>query len=878
MTTKKNLVKLALMSTLTAGTTFAFTACSDDIQMEDIQQMAEMEDSGLTRSTVEGFNVNDFPVTEANGEPSEAYTAENWRNHEGIYVNDGGNKEITVNGKTLKGFKNVSLPNSKQASASAHIPSDVWGEVWAAGSDWELAFNLCGITNIDNSNFLGFYNKYTGILRIFTYIDNCVKTDANNHMWVMQMHDALSSHAVFRYGLPMDRKINKKEIDQPNEMAQTVSPWAAYKPSDGLKGQALQTGWWAFDLDLSVYRNPGEQNKISDFFGTDQTLLSLSPKCNLEQFVKLQNILKASAAGSMDLKKVSANTENGIFASVEGLLDKANSVKNLYDLGTKMMSPNPLDALSAGLDLAKNGCDLLGIDYGKETTGFDGYKGNINLDINGTIDTEGTITANSSVIGVCSPSIKADAFKVSSSNCSTLGEGIWNIKSAPKMYIVNDLRVDWRRQDMDYKWSNLNNLAYPDKYRSPFDGRANIHVNEGYWKADTKPFQGKVCIFDPSNIEVELNPNIFPEGTNYKVTAVCGVRKGMNFGSTEKYRKAQGLKGSLCNFEAIKRIKNTYLQTKVISDRPITETPFDALSNYADKTGKTGVKFGVDTVDNRQMGVFGRGDSDFLIEPMALAGGKDGGDWNFYMLPAYEVTVTVTVEYNGRTFMYSRTYLPEYEECKAENLKNVYDKAKKADKTHFTGLFDSQVERIQSISEWIAHTPRSIASIMTAYDYNGLTDKPKSWDDEKFCGFALIDGNPSTYWYSREGARNYKSELIESCCDYKNKSAVGDHTVSWLEFGTFSNDAPKSFTITCGPHTGRIPKNIRILGNTKYSTNTKEAGWKELYFGRINDKLAPKNGATLTLDLQKTGNYNYYRIECSGNPIDYSLAEFKFNY
>ena len=174
--------------------------------------MAEMEDSGLTRSTVEGFNVNDFPVTEANGEPSEAYTAENWRNHEGIYVNDGGNKEITVNGKTLKGFKNVSLPNSKQASASAHIPSDVWGEVWAAGSDWELAFNLCGITNIDNSNFLGFYNKYTGILRIFTYIDNCVKTDANNHMWVMQMHDALSSHAVFRYGLPMDRKINKKEI------------------------------------------------------------------------------------------------------------------------------------------------------------------------------------------------------------------------------------------------------------------------------------------------------------------------------------------------------------------------------------------------------------------------------------------------------------------------------------------------------------------------------------------------------------------------------------------------------------------------------------------------------------------------------------------
>lgn len=878
MTTKKNLVKLALMSTLTAGTTFAFTACSDDIQMEDIQQMAEMENSGLTRSTVEGFNVNDFPITDANGQTSDAYTAENWRSHVGIYVYDGGNDEITVNGKTMKGFSNVSLPNSKQASACAHIPSDVWGEVWANGSDWELAFNLCGISNMKNCNFLGFYNKYTGILRVFTYIPDCAKTDANDHMWVMQMHDALSSHAVFRYGLPMDRKINKKEIDQPDEMAQTVSPWAAYNPGKGLEGQALQTGWWAFDLDLSVYRNPGEQNKISDFFGTDETLLSLSPKCGLKQFVDLTNLLKASATGSMELKKVSANTENGIFAGVEGLLDKANSVKNLYDLGTKMMSPNPLDALSAGLDLAKNGCDLLGIDYGKETTGFNGYKGDINLDLTGTIDTKGTITANSSVTGVSTPSIKADAFKVSSSNCSTLGEGVWNLKSAPKMYIANDLRVDWRRLDMDKKDYNYNNLAYPDNYRSPFNGRANIHVEEGKWNADTKPFQGKICVFDPSSIEVELNPNIFPEGTTYKVTAVCGVRKDMKFGSTERYRKAQGLKGSQCNFAEIQRNRNNYTDTKAISDRPITETPFDALSNYANKTGKTGVKFGVDTVNNRPIGVFGRGDSDFLIEPMALAGGKDNGDWDFYMLPAYEVTVTVTVEHNGRTFMYSRTYLPEYEECKAENLKNVYDNAKKADKTHFTGLFDSQVERIQSIRDWIARTPISFNSIMTAWDYSWLSDLPNEWDKEEQCGFALIDGKPSTYWYSRNGSRNYKSDHLWGY--YNNKSGVGDHTVSWVEFGTFFDDAPKSFTITCGPHTGRIPKNIRILAAKNYNSfsDASNTQWTELYFGRINDKLAPKNGATLTLNLQKTGNYKYYRIECSGNPIDYSLAEFKFNY
>ncbi len=57
--------------------------------------------------------------------------------------------------------------------------------------------------------------------------------------------------------------------------------------------------------------------------------------------------------------------------------------------------------------------------------------------------------------------------------------------------------------------------------------------------------------------------------------------------------------------------------------------------------------------------------------------------------------------------------------------------------------------------------------------------------------------------------------------------------------------------------------------------NTK---WEEIYSGRINDKLAQKNGATLTLDIQKPGSYKYFRIECYGNAIDYSLAEFKFNY
>jgi hypothetical protein len=89
------------------------------------------------------------------------------------------------------------------------------------------------------------------------------------------------------------------------------------------------------------------------------------------------------------------------------------------------------------------------------------------------------------------------------------------------MYVVNDLRVDWRRQDNDDDY-NYNYMAYPWIY-SPFGGAANIYPTKKSFAAAEKPFRGLVCVFDPSTIEVELNPNIFPEGTNYQVTAVCGV-------------------------------------------------------------------------------------------------------------------------------------------------------------------------------------------------------------------------------------------------------------------------------------------------------------------------------------------------------------------
>lgn len=806
----------------------------------------------------EGLNANDYKVI-FNGKESNAFTYENWRSHKSIVINDAGNRSIQVNGEDWQGFSLVSLPNSTEMSENSNMPSSVWEEVWN-GSDWELAFNTCGYDQLEHGSYLGFYNKYKGIVRVFAYIDSKANTTASDHEWGIQMADELAQHSTFRYGVPLDRSIKDKgAIGQNGDMAQVTTPWQS---SSAIKGGLQPSmGWWAFDIDLSVYRGANVK-RISDFLGTSKDLLKLRCLGVSKSTVDLMSDMRGQLNGTIDLEKTSVSSSSGIFAGLEDVLGKANGIKELYDLGTKMMNPNPLEAIGTGIELAKKGCDLFGIDYGATTEGKDGYSGEISMDLTAEINTSGILSGATTVSGNASPSLKANAFIINSENCSTLGEGIWNIKNTPKVYVVNDLRVDWRRQDNDAEGDNhnVNSLAYPWIY-SPFDGAANCYPTQKYFAAATKPFRGLLCVFDPSTIEVELNPNIFPEGTDYKVTAVCGVRKGMKFGSTEAYRTAQGLRSS--EFEIGCDRYNSH-----ISDRPLTEAGFDGLYGFGSKNipsgYKTGTKFDVETYNGRQVGVFGRGDSNFLIEPMALVGGKDKDDWKYYMLPAYEVTVTVTVEHEGRTFVYSRTYLPEFVTCRASELEKVYNNAKTTDKTHFTAMYDSQVAHIQSVREWIARTPISDDAIYLFW----VDDPWEGYTDEKNCGYSLIDGDPSTFWWSSKDTRT----RLNGSGHLNHPSVVGSHSVSWVEFHTFFSNAPKSLTITCGKK-NNIPKNFRLVA--KKDKNDK---WETIFYDRINDKLESRTGATLTLDIQKPGNYKYYRIECSGNAIGYSLAEFKLNY
>ena len=592
------------------------------------------------------------------------------------------------------------------------------------------------------------------------------------------------------------------------------------------------------------------------------------------------------------LRLVNMALDDGVFDRMRAAVESGD-VKEIFDDATKiygqMTKGDVFDGVKGSLSLAKKGLNLIGVDTGEKKVGFEGYKGTLNMDLQGTITTSGIIQSASAVSNMVTPTFRKGNFDLEHN--PTLFEGVWNIKNTPKVYVLDDFRADWTRKDNDYprvgnlgeNYGNLNNISYPEGYRSPFDGAANFYPNDT-WDADTKPFQGKVCVFDPSSIEVELNPRLFnpSDVQDIQVQAICGVRSYQKFGSTEPYRKAQGLKGSQINFGPSGAI------IIAISDRPLSEAAFDGLSGFdiEDIPNKyvTGTKFDEETCNDVKVGVFGRGDSDYLIEPMALAGGRDKNDWWTYYLPPYEITVTVAVKLASQDnpVILTRRYLPEYEEIPAWKLGGVYDNAKAVnkDERHYTRIYDSQMAHIQKIKEWIARTPICLNSIQTAYDYDSWSEEPDEWDPEWQSGYALIDGNTSTYWYSRRGSRSYPDHLL----GYSNKSKVGNWTCSWVEFRTIFNNTPKSFTVTCGPHTGRIPKQIRLLASDEVANWTlwgNIGSWREIYFeDNFNSRLPARNGASVVCEIpaDKQGSYNIYRFECSHNGIDYSLAEITLNY
>ena len=277
--------------------------------------------------------------------------------------------------------------------------------------------------------------------------------------------------------------------------------------------------------------------------------------------------------------------------------------------------------------------------------------------MNGTINTDGVIQGSQPTVGVASPTFYLKDFETKN---SLLGQGVWNLKKTPVVYAFNS------QNTVDF------------------------------WPENPNIFAANWIFFDPSSVEVELNPDVFPESEIewMQVDAIAGARKEMNWKGTDLFRQAIGLKP----IEDYKYGSQIYLH-----DMYGTHTYGADVDNYVfnfvgtgDFDGKTidGTKFptsyeAFETGWANSWGlkqwprVFGCGTDDYIIEPQMTCFENIRADGNVYidgvpfLFPAVEINVSVQVKLKSLDLpiILSRIYLPDYQylEISDQDEAKVYE-------------------------------------------------------------------------------------------------------------------------------------------------------------------------------------------------------------
>jgi len=625
---KKNsiLVKTVLMSMLTAATFTGFTSCQDDL---DIDTTPQMEETAMTRGLGDYDNVNDEDFLARNNK----FTKDNWRQNAFIYLYD---KQSSDDWGLLtrKGYKKVALPWASKIdnslSVQSHIPSALVDQT-TPENGWEMVLNYCGYNQDANANLIFFYNKYTGMMRVMYYIPEDF-SGGGDHFWEVSVTDNMAYRSPWRYGVPMDHNIvaeGKKAIGQTDTrtMHDLVMPWCS---EIGTDARTPNQGWWAFDFDMSNYN--------TNHMITDQDEIVLTLHTQDKSAVTLQSTLTGQLSGTISLNSVGGlsggDCANGIMTGLAG-------VGKLVAGGIAAKAQRGMDAFNGLADALSLGAGMAGIFGGGGGTDLEGT---ISLGMTGNIDTQGIIqtaqTAKGFPSGLHIPMAKFDMKN------SHMGQGVWNLKMAPFIYMTNQMQAGCNNPWKDEK-----------------DAKDNC------------PGWGCIWFFDPHSVQVELNHDIFPEEQiDYmQVDVIPGARFANKVTGTDAYRKFLGLNDRDLNktntFGYCTGLRDecavwtpqydTYVTWGAANESEILSYYYRNSWNDRPEGTEYCIYAPIEKVNGNPQVVYGMGirKQEAIVEPqLAVCGFR-----NPCIAPPVEVNVRVTLKMKNsdNVYVFNRIYLPQ---------------------------------------------------------------------------------------------------------------------------------------------------------------------------------------------------------------------------
>ena len=473
---------------------------------------------------------------------------------------------VDVNGRTQVVSTEVALPWATGSLTEEWLPEGEADSMIALRDQWELVFNLTGIESRPNYNYFALYNKYTGKLRVFYYMDHAhmPSGDANDHMWSMFFPDALAEYPVFQFGIPYKMSAPasyKQVVGSPN--IQYMTSATTNQMSNTYK-VTPRIGWWAFDVDMSQLRPAAMTSKNG--YITPGMLLFSQDNVFLNSILK--GDIKGSINGNINLDALAPTAASGFGFSLTDLTHKGESVFSAQIMAYMLMGP--VSTGTVGLAAARGAlgaCVALGgmmslLDDSEEPDM--GNLGEIKLDaklgLNASMETQGTIGGERSN-NVSSPKIPWEYIRKD----TQFGKGVWNIENNPVIYVLSDAY-----------WSDVKNfLTYERLEEKDASGR----VIRTYYKTVQDPSLlnvRQISFLDPTSMgKVMINEEVYGTRTGVQVIQSFGVFPGASAGYTKAFRTGLGIPAKTACLADAPFDTRTY-KSLTLAKRPVD----DALFKY----------------------------------------------------------------------------------------------------------------------------------------------------------------------------------------------------------------------------------------------------------------------------------------------------------
>jgi len=526
-------------------------------------------------------------------------------------------------------------------------------------------------------------------MRVFTYMPAGFSSNGNDHLWQVTIDKQTGMRLGLPYGLPLDKKVvDPSAIGMDtNGSVQFCSPWVDKRSSDGLI--TPREGWWAFDIDMSQYQ-PG-----LDISGDHIRFQMLAWKKDQGTFFSK---LTAGIDGTIDAKIKTELTQKA------SQINKANEcVQAVLATGSALGSAATGQAGAAFTSIGSMEDHILTLAGKNESQTT--FKGSINMTMKGSLTTKGIISASEPVTEVCMPTISLGKFDTKN---TMLGKGVWNLKTSPVVWLTNAFSHFLL---LNQYWQSHN----PDLFHEEIY----LGNRRSYYPESTSFY-----FFDPSSIEVELNPDLFPasqvEWTQVEAYCVSHADNGVR--GTDNFRKAFGLKPRYD--ESYFRSGARFVETRDQMDFDDLQNVYDFLHYSDNKWGLSypavvstpkysGGLFDVGRPANGYYDVVvGRGKvGSVALEPMALRDGRNDVERSAIRIPGVDVMVYLKVKLKGQSepYIYVRHYLPEIQLLNLNKVADINDvwKNLKARQPKGSGInrqsptYDYEMERIGKVLNYI---------------------------------------------------------------------------------------------------------------------------------------------------------------------------------